>query len=571
MRHALRLRQAALAVSALALVMVAGAPADYAQSGAQSVPAGTKVTEPGLDQVVAMRRLSETQYRHTIADIFGPDILISGRFEPVVRVRNELIASGARDSSISPAGLEQFDAMARGIAEQVFDEKHRGQFMSCAPRDEKLADADCTRAVLAPLGRYLFRRPLTADELAMYAGIANDGAQPTHSYYDGLKLGLAAMMISPNFLYVVERAEPDPDHRGQMRLDNYSRAARLSFVLWDSTPNDTLLNDAQQGLLTRQDKLDAIAAEMVQSPRFEYGVRAFFADMLVFESFDDLSKDQIVYPYYNPEVAQALPEQTLRTIVDALVTHNDDYRELFKTRRTFMTRVLGALYQVPVHHDKGWEPYTFPASSDRAGLLGQAGFLAIYSHEGRSSPTLRGRAIRELLVCEPVPNPPPNVNFTAVQDVHNMARPTARDRLAAHATDPSCAACHKFIDPIGLSLERFDGIGAFRATENGALIDATGVMDGKTFKGATGLGQVLASGNDATNCVASRALEYATARTSDEVSKQVAGLQKNFAAEGYRLRALFKDVATMPEAYTIPMRQASADPAPTGLAANSAK
>jgi hypothetical protein len=333
----------------------------------------------------------------------------------------------------------------------------------------------------------------------------------------------------------------------------------LSYVLWDTTPNEALLAAAAKGALTNQKDLDTIATKMVQSPNFKQGVRAFFTDMLVFENFDDLSKDQVVYPRFNDDVAKALPEQTLRTIVDVLVTRNSDYRELFETRRTFMTRALGALYQVPVKNDKGWEPYTFSTDSDRAGLLGQAGFLAIYSHPGRSSPTLRGRAIRELLVCEPVPNPPPNVNFTAVQDVHNMARPTARDRLSAHATDPSCSACHKFIDPIGLSLERFDGIGAFRATENGAPIDPSGMMDGKAFNGATGLGKVLASGTDATSCVAGRALQYVTAETSDESSKQVAGLEKRFAAGGYHLRDLFKDVVTMPETYGVHDHQAAAN------------
>ena len=154
----------------------------------------------------------------------------------------------------------------------------------------------------------------------------------------------------------------------------------------------------------------------------------------------------------------------LRMIVDQLVTQKGDYRDLFTTRRTFINRALGPLYQAKVSATQGWVPYDFSAQDDRAGLLGQAGFLALYAHSGRSSPTLRGRAIRELLLCQPVPNPPGNVNFTAVQDVTSTAMPTAKMRLTAHNSDPVCAACHKITDPLGLPLEKFDGIGAFRPT-----------------------------------------------------------------------------------------------------------
>jgi hypothetical protein len=259
----------------------------------------------------------------------------------------------------------------------------------------------------------------------------------------------------------------------------------------------------------------------------------------------------VIYPYFNQDVALALPEQTLRTVVDHLLTRNGDYRQLFTTPRTFMNRTLGALYQVPVASEKGWEPYQFGPGDDRAGLLGQAGFLAIYSHSGRSSATLRGRAIREVLLCQPVPNPPGNVNFTAVQDVHNKATPTARDRLQSHATDPSCSGCHKLTDPVGLSLERFDGIGAWRTTENDVKIDPAGMIDGTAFTGAEGLGQVLAKTPDTTQCVAARAMEYATARSSDEVANQVEALDTAFGKDGYGIRALFLRVMTMPESWMV--------------------
>jgi hypothetical protein len=505
---------------------------------------------PSSFSIVGMRRLTETQYRNSIADIFGPNISVSGRFEPIVRPAHELIASGARDASISPAGFEQFDALARGIATQVFDEQHRGHFVSCSPADSAKSDAACASAVLTPIGRYLFRRPLTSNEQAFYVKLAGSAVTNGASFYDGLELALATMLISPNFLYVIETAEPDPDRSGQLRLANYSRATRLAMLLWDSAPNENLQKAAAEGRLTDQGQLESVATSMVNSPRFEQGIRAFFGDMLLFEKFGELSKDQLIYPYFSPDVGQAMPEQMLRTIVDHLVTREGDYRQLFTTNRTFMNRALGSVYQVPVSKSSGWEPYTFSPSDDRAGLLGQAGFLALYSHSGRSSSTLRGRAIRELLMCQPVPNPPGNVDFTAVQDTASTAMPTARIRLEAHINNPVCAGCHKITDPLGLTLERFDGIGAFRAKENGAEIDISGAMGRTTFSGAMGLGQAMAKDPQTTQCVASRAIQYAMGRptVADEL---VETTEQGFAAAGYTIRSLFLKVATAPAAYQV--------------------
>ncbi len=535
-----------MSIAAVSAIL-AGVSAAVAPGSAATSPKPMLATPVG--QITAMRRLTEAQYRASIADIFGPDITVAGRFEPIVRPVHELIASGAGASSISPSGLEQFDAMARTIAAQVFDDGHRGQFLSCTPHDPARADPACAKAVLTPLGRYVFRRPLTAAEQAFYVKLAGEGAGPSRSFYKGLELGLAAMLVSPNFLYIIESVEADPANPGNLRLDNYSTASRLSFLLWNAAPNDALLDMAAKGQLTDPAQRAALADRMVKSPRFEQGVRAFFADMLLFEKFDEIAKDPVIYPYFNQQVAQALPEQMLRTITDHLLSRSGDYRQLFTTSHSFMTRSLGSLYQVPVRKSSGWEPYEFAASDDRAGLLGQAGFLALYSHSGRSSPTLRGRAIRELLMCQPVPNPPGNVNFTAVQDTTNKAMPTARVRLIAHVTDENCSGCHKITDPVGLSLERFDGIGAARQTENGALIDPGGVIDNISFQGGEGLGKTLAASPDTTLCVAGRALEYATGQANEAGSPQVAVLEKRFAAEGYGIRALFLRVATMREAY----------------------
>ena len=523
----------------------------------QSTVASEAFTLTG--QVVGMRRLTEAQYRNSIADIFGDDIRVAGRFEPIVRPAHHLIASGATGSTISPAGLEQFDATARAIADQVFDDTRRATFAPCRPKNEATPDSLCAQTALARIGRYLFRRPLTTIELAGFVSMADKAAKQTGTFHGGLKLALSAMLMAPQFLYVIETAEPDPDGPG-MRLDSYSRASRLSFLLWDTAPNDMLLTAAQSGSLLDQAVIDDAARKMIVSPRFQAGVRAFFSDMLLFEKFDEIAKDPVVYRMFNQNVAKDLPEQMLRTIIDHLVTRRGDYREMFTTRRTFMTRSLGPIYGVPVRAPTGWQPYEFAPSSSRAGLLSQAGFLALYSHSGRSSPTLRGRAVRELLLCQPVPNPPGNVNFTVVQDTTNKVLRTARLRLTAHNTDPVCSACHKITDPIGLPMEAFDGIGSSRSRENGAAIDLSGSFEGTDFLGAEGLGRAMATSASATSCVASRALEYARGRSSEGDAELIEEVGKAFAADQFRISGLFLHVATAPEMYRFRSRESPEPP-----------
>jgi hypothetical protein len=200
---------------------------------------------------------------------------------------------------------------------------------------------------------------------------------------------------------------------------------------------------------------------------------------------------------------------------------------------------------VPVPKSYGWVPYEFSPGEDRAGLLGQAGFLALYSHSGRSSPTLRGRAIRELLMCQPVPNPPGNVNFTAVQDTGNKATPTARDRLTAHSTDPVCAGCHRITDPIGLSLENYDATGGYRTHEKTALIDASGTFEGKPYVGLQGLTSLLRESPDVPACLVQRMFEYGTGREArDTDAGWLEYANGRFAAQGHRLPDLMRLIAT---------------------------
>ena len=496
--------------------------------------------EPGP---IAMRRLTADQYRQTIADVFAPELKVIGRFEPDSR-RNGLLAVGTGWVSITPAGFEQYDAMARRIALQVLEPDQRGRFVPCLPADPKSSDEQCASAFVRRYGLRLFRRPLADDEIASRVALADAAARQTGDFYAGLRVVLASLLVSPEFLFRVERASADPGDPKILRLSDYSLASRLSHFLWNTTPDDELLTAAEHAELASDAGLARQVDRLLASPRLEAGVRAYFADVLEFDALEDVSKDTVVYPRFSRQVLEDAREQTLRVVADHLVARKADYRELFTTRRSFMTRALGLVYGVPVRAREGFEAMEFPADSPRAGLLSQVSVLALHSHPGRSSATLRGIFVREALLCQEIPAAPANVDFTVVQDVANPDLKTARERLAAHRTGAACASCHRLIDPVGLALEPYDGSGMFRTTENGVAIDAAGALDGNAFVGPTGLGEALRDSEAVADCAVLAVFRYAIGREPELGERAfLRDLDGRFEDAGYRFPDLMRAIA----------------------------
>jgi hypothetical protein len=208
-----------------------------------------------------------------------------------------------------------------------------------------------------------------------------------------------------------------------------------------------------------------------------------------------------------------------------------------------MTPELATVYEIP--SPPGWVPYTVPPDSQRAGLLAQISFLSLHSHPGRSSATLRGAALRETLLCQKVPPPPPDVDFSALNnpDAHY---PTQRDRVMAHLENPSCAGCHLIMDPIGLGLENFDGEGRFRLRENDAMIDASGELDGIQFEDAAGLAAALRDNPALPRCLVKRLYYYSVGGPTVASNERVAFLKyvnQQFAEDEYRLHDLLRTIA----------------------------
>ena len=500
---------------------------------------GPNTSEPETEgSPLRVKLVTTEQYENTLQYIFGPSIDVRVQFSPPQR-REGLVANGAANAGLSASQVEQFQRAASTVAAQVVDEDHRNYLVPCQPTSASGADEACASEFFSRVGRLLHRRALTDQELAIYVKNAGTAAEGLEDFYSGLAIALEGMLINPEVLFVVEQAEPDPEHPGQMRLDAHSFASRVSLFLWNASPDDKLLSLAETGKLDTHDGRVNAVDRLLASSRLEDGMRAFFADMLQFQGAS-LSKDPTIYPQFTSVTAADAREQTLRTMIDFLIARKNDYRDLFTTRSTFMTPALAPLYEVSAA--PGWTPYTFPEDSPRAGLLSQVSFLAQHSHPGRSSPTLRGVGLREVLFCQEVPPPPPGVDFS---DVRNPAKayPTQRQRVAVHVENPSCAGCHKIMDPPGLALENFDGSGRFRSTENNVVIDASGQLDGVEFTDVSGLINTVRNNEAVPVCLTERLYSYGSGGPLED-RNLLEYMVGRFSEDGYRVPELLRTIAT---------------------------
>jgi hypothetical protein len=535
----------ALVVAAVAAVAgCSGSISSSASKVAEAKPAQSTAAASNDDvSTRRLRLLTASQLQNTMSYVFGTGISVPSSFAPVTR-NDGLIGVGTAFAGVTSSQIETYQKTAASVDALVMSERYRNFLMPCTPKDDKAADDACARTYLSTVGRLLYRRPLEPDRLAEYVTEANEAATRLKNFYTGLGTVLEGMLISPRVLLVSEQGEPDPKHPGRERLDAYSLASRLSFFLWNAAPDAPLLAAAASGELQTPKGFAKTIDRMLASPRLEAGMRAFFDDMFQLDDFNNLAKDGQIYPAFTGTAVQDAREQTLRTTIDHLLVKNMDYRDLFTSRDTFISPSLAAIYKLPT--TPGWVEYEFPKDSPRIGLVTQIGFLAAHSHPGRSSPTLRGKALREILLCQTVPRPPANVDFSALDNPDPNIK-TQRERVALHLKNPVCAGCHKIMDPTGLALENFDGAGQYRTREKGALIDASGTLDGHPFKDVEGLAQTLHDHPALPACLVKRVYAYAVGSPSGSVDPAtLEQLDKQFASSGYRLRALLRSVVTDP-------------------------
>jgi hypothetical protein len=518
-------------------------------------------------RIVSFRRLTESEYRNSVADIFGQNIQVQGRFEPEVRIGG-LLASSTSTLSITAAGFQSYARMADSIAKQVVSPENRARLISCKPKAPDAPDDKCATIVLREYGTRAFRRPLSDEELKSRVAFAAKVSKSSKDFYTGLHYSLASVLSSPAFLFRTESAVPAAEG---YTLDGYSRATRLSYLLWGTTPDAELLKAAKSGDLSTEAGLAKQVDRLLASPNLERGMRTFFSDFLAPDYYGNVTKDKDIYPKWSDYIADSAKEESLRTVIDVTLKQDGDLRDILTTRKTFLNRPLAAMYKVPFSFESEWQPYEFAADAGRSGVLTQLSVLAMFSHPGRSSPTERGKAVLDIFMCSPTPPPPANVDFAIINGAGNPNLKTVRQRLLAHATAPSCKSCHNHMDPIGLSLENFDSTGQYRTHDNGEPIDASATLSGKSFAGAEALGKALHDEPRFPACVARKLYSYGVGTNSQRVRPpQYKTALDSFVASDYRLRALLRAMATSPEFFVAAPPPAAA-PAPAVASAESGR
>jgi hypothetical protein len=404
----------------------------------------------------------------------------------------------------------------------------------------------CSRSFLETFGRRAFRRPLTGDELDRYVKLATDTALLLDDVWRGLEFSVVGVLESPNFLYRVELAEPDPKDPARSRYSNQEMATRLAYFLWNTTPDDALLDAAENGDLVDEERLPEHVARLLGSDKARGGALSFFSDLLDLDSLVSLEKDPAWVPLFTATVGAAMREQLLLTIDAVVFGEGGDYRDLFDTETTFVNAELANLYGLKGSFGEAFVPVTFPADGARSGVLTLAGLLTMYSGEAATSPTKRGKFVRNVLLCQDIPPPPPGVK-TIIPAPAPDELVTKRDLLERHRTDPSCSSCHGFMDPIGLALENFDVLGVYRGTENGIPIDTSGDLDGMPFSDARGLGMRMREHPLLSACLVRNVYRYASGHIEQGIEMPLLEeLTARFVEAGDRVSTAFEEIALSP-------------------------
>lgn len=473
----------------------------------------------GERPTVALRRLTHSQYNNTVRDLLGDRSLPATQFPPedfVNGFKNQYTAQ-----NLSPLLQDAYSTAAEKLARRALQ---RDDLIPCRP------SAACRTQFIQSFGLKAFRRPLEPAELRRYEAIF----QKPGDFKAGAQLVIEVMLQSPNFLFRLE----DTD---KSKWRSYAAASRLSYALWDTMPTDELLAAAGRGELNTPEAIRRTARRMLDDPRAKESLDEFTSQWLRFDRGATTTKERRSFPQFNPAVAQAMTEEARRFVSD-LVWNDRNFTELFTAEHGYMNGDLARIYKVePPAND--FDKVPFPADSERAGLLGQALFLAASAKPDDTSPTARGLFVREQFLCQHVPDPPPGVN-TNLPPVSEGKPMTNRDRLAAHTTNKSCASCHNLVDPIGFGFEKFDAIGQRReklkmtfgetggerrnpnakTTTVEVELDTKGQVAGipnSIFTSPKQLGVVLAGSQQCQTCIVRQYFRYVAGRSDTAADKPV--------------------------------------------------
>jgi len=488
-----------------------------------------------------LRRLTRTQFRNALKDVFGyvvdPLLLDSDSWE------GNFASIGAAIVVTSDQGAEQYNTAVEAAVNTVFaDATKRATFIGCTPTGQ--ATDTCVRGYLQKLGLRAWRRPLTTAELDTLVGLAASASTTLGSPVEGARWATVALFEAPSFLY---RPELGPTTgTGARRFTGYEMTGRLSFLIWNSLPDPMLMDQAQGGMLDTTDGIRTAVNRMLDLPAGRESVGNFAEEYLRLDRIATQAKDPALYPDYNASLQSAMLRDMRDTWTSLVFDDQTSVLNVFTTTKVVVNSDLAKLYGLST---SGLTPTTFktmslPADGPRAGILSKAALLSNFANQQFGSPTLRGKFIREALMCGTIQPPPGNVN-TAVVDVPTDVPTTKRQRLEQHRTDAGCKGCHAMMDPLGLPLETYDALGKYRTTENGLQIDPSGTFDGVDVADSHALGVAASQSVTVAQCLARRYFDYAMGyKDRPEDGTVLNALAKAFNASGYKMRDLILAVVT---------------------------
>ena len=395
----------------------------------------------------------------------------------------------------------------------------RDVIFACHP-DAGADETECADEILGSLARRAYRRPVTADDLALLRNFYDAGRRDG-DFDAGIRMALEFLLTDPEFLFRAEGAPPaDVEPGVEYRVSDLELASRLSFFLWASIPDDELLDLAARGELSEPQTLERQVRRLLASPRARATLaERFFGQWLGLSLIRNAAPDPTIFPAFDENLRDAMDREA-QLFLEAQLRDDRPVVELLTADYSFLNERLARHYGVPDIHGNHFRRVEWQ-DERRAGLLGLGSILTLTSYANRTSPVSRGKWVLETLMGTPPPEPPADV--PGLDEREPGEAPTSlRARMALHRGNPACASCHRMMDPLGFALENFDAIGRWRTTEEtgipgevGPHIDASGATpDGSEFDGAAGLRTILASREEQfVGSVVERFLTYALGRT----------------------------------------------------------
>ena len=436
-----------------------------------------------------------------VKDTIVPEGILSGReaafFEGV--------------GSISVAG--PYNANGSGTTES------RRKIFLCRPVLSTEEQA-CAEKIIANLAHHAYRRPVNADDLPPLLALYRQGAE-SGGFEAGVRTALLKILVSPEFIFRMEFDPPDAAPGSLHRVSDIELASRLSFFLWSSVPDDELLGVAERGNLADASVLERQVRRMLDDPRSHALVKNFVGQWLFLRNIARIQPDPVAFPNFDENLRQALEQET-GLLVESTLKDDRSVADLLKTDYTFVNQRLAEHYGIKGVYGSEFRRVAIN-DPNRQGLLGQASILTVTSYPNRTAPTIRGKWVLEQLLGIPPPPPPPNV--PSLKEDASAKTLTMRERMEQHRANPACAVCHRVMDPLGFSLENFDGLGRWRdsAAPGAGPIDASGVLpDGTRFEGPAGLREVLLGNRNLfVETFTERLLTYALGRGVEEYDRPV--------------------------------------------------